>query len=64
MLYNIAMTEKIIADLANHITQYISGKHKLGTANKIINMIWDIAYEHGYDNAKRDLTNTDKSAIM
>lgn len=58
------MTEKIIQDLANHITQYISGKHKLGTANKIINMIWDIAYEHGYDTAKKDLTNDNKSDMM
>jgi hypothetical protein len=48
------MTEKIINDLAEHISKYILGKHKLGTAHKIINYIWDIAYEHGYENGKVD----------
>lgn len=45
------MTEKIKYDLACHITQFLHGKHKLGIAYKIINMVWDIAYQQGYDDS-------------
>lgn len=40
------------ADLIKYITQYIAGKHKEGTARKILETIWDVAYLEGYDKAK------------
>lgn len=43
------MSEQIKADLAQYLSQFLSGKHRIGKAHKIINMIWDIAYEQGKD---------------
>lgn len=46
------MSEQIKADLAQYLSQFLSGKHRIGKALKIINMIWDIAYEQGKDSCK------------
>lgn len=48
------MSEERKADLIKYITQYIAGKHKEGTARKILETIWDVAYMEGYDKAKID----------
>lgn len=43
------------ADLIKYIQQYIAGKHKAGTARKILDTIWDVAYLEGYDKAKMEI---------
>lgn len=48
------MTEIIKEDLVNYISQFISGKHKIGIANKIISLIWYIAYQHGKESCTRE----------
>jgi len=48
------MSEQIKADLAQYLSQFLSGKHRIGKAYKIIEMIWDIAYEQGQSSCTRD----------
>jgi hypothetical protein len=56
--YTYSMTEQIKADLAQYLSQFLSGKHRIGKAVKIINMIWDIAYEQGRDSCKCSYCDT------
>lgn len=48
------MSEEIKDDLAEYICQFLSGKHKLGKAHKIVDLIWHTAYVTGYEEAKKD----------
>ena len=53
------MSEDRKADLVKYISQFIAGKHKEGTAQKILDTLWDVAYyegyDHGYDDSSRGL---------
>lgn len=41
-------------DLIQYISTFIAGKHKVGTAEKILETIWDVAYLEGYDHGYED----------
>lgn len=49
------MSDKRKRELIAYISTFISGKHKFGTAHKILETIWDVAYMEGYDKATKDL---------